>query len=164
MTIRSLPLLALHAGASALVLALALAGPALARDLPGAPVLSLQERLTQARSDIQAANWVLALAGLLDAARDEPANADVHNLLGYSYRKQAKPDLPKAFEHYRLALRLDPTHRGAHEYIGEAYLMDGKPAEARRHLAELERLCGNRTCEEYGDLAGAIDRYRAPSR
>ena len=68
------------------------------------------------------------------------------------------------FAHYRLALRLDPTHRGAHETIGEAYLMDGKPAEARRHLAELERLCGNRTCEEYGDLAGAIDRYRAPSR
>ncbi len=42
--------------------------------------------------------------------------------------------------------------------------MDGQPAEARRHLAQLERLCGNRTCEDYGDLAGAIDRYRAPSR
>lgn len=42
--------------------------------------------------------------------------------------------------------------------------MDGKPADARRHLTELERLCGNRTCEEYADLAAAIARYRPVSR
>ncbi len=147
-----------------MALVLATAAPARARDLPGPPAVSIQDRLRQARMDIQAGNWALALAALQDAARDEPGNADVHNLLGYSYRKQTQPDLAKAIEHYRLALRLDPAHRGAHEYIGEAYLMDGKPADARRHLAELERLCGNRTCEEYGDLSAAIDRYRPPSR
>ncbi|MCY7317839.1 MAG: hypothetical protein LH617_03760 [Ramlibacter sp.] len=80
----------------------------------------------------------------------------MHNLLGYSYRKRATPDLANAFEHYNTALRIQPRHKGAHEDIGEAYLMDRKPAEAEKHLAELERICGNRTCEEYADLAKSI--------
>lgn len=54
-------------------------------------------------------------------------------------------------------------HRGAHEYIGEAYLMDNKPEEAKRHLAELEKICGNRTCEEYADLAKAIAEFKPPA-
>jgi tetratricopeptide (TPR) repeat protein len=85
----------------------------------------------------------------------------VHNLLGYSYRKQAQPNLAKAFEHYQKALGLNPKHKGAHEYIGEAYLMDKKPSEAQKHLAELEKLCGNKNCEEYADLAKAISEYKA---
>lgn len=31
--------------------------------------------------------------------------------------------LDLAFKHYQRALQLDPRHLGAHEYIGEAYLM-----------------------------------------
>jgi hypothetical protein len=58
-------------------------------------------------------------------------------------------------------LQLDPKHKGAHEYIGEAYLMDKKPAEAEKHLASLEQICGNKTCEEYVDLAAAIAKYKA---
>ena len=122
---------------------------------------SASERLATARTAIQAKDWRKAIAELNAAARAEPRNADVHNLLGYSYRKQATPNLPKAFEHYTTALRLNPQHKGAHEYIGEAYLMDKKPAEAEKHLAELEKLCGNKTCEEYADLAKAIADYKA---
>ena len=95
------------------------------------------------------------------AAKEDPRNADVQNLLGYSYRKRSNPDLTKAFEHYNEALKLNPRHKGAHEYIGEAYLMDKKPAEAQKHLAQLEVLCGNKTCEEYADLAKAIANYNA---
>jgi tetratricopeptide (TPR) repeat protein len=91
----------------------------------------------------------------------EPRNADAHNLLGYSHRKQPRPDLAKAFEHYKLALQIDPQHKGAHEYIGEAYLMNNQPAEAEKHLADLARVCGNRTCEEYVDLAQAIAAFKA---
>ena len=69
------------------------------------------------------------------------------------------PDLDKAFEHYRLALDIDPGHKGAHEYIGEAYLMRNQPAQARMHLATLQRLCGNTTCEEYQHLAKALAAY-----
>jgi Flp pilus assembly protein TadD len=136
-----------------------------AADIPGsnpsARSPSVSERLANARSAIDGKDWNRAMSELNAAVREDPRNADVHNLLGYSYRKRATPDLPKAFEHYNTALRLQPSHKGAHEYIGEAYLMDGKPAEAERHLAELERLCGNRTCEEYADLSKAIAGYRA---
>ena len=95
------------------------------------------------------------------AVREAPQNADVHNLLGYTYRKRATPDMAKAFEHYQMALKFDPQHKGAHEYIGEAYLMDRKPDQAEKHLAELEKICGNRTCEEYAELFRAIAAYKA---
>jgi Flp pilus assembly protein TadD len=142
------------------VLALAVAALAHAADTPDVKVPSVSERLATARTAIQAKNWNAALRELTVAVRDEPRNADVHNLLGYSYRKRAAPDLAKAFEHYQTALRLDPRHKGAHEYIGEAYLIDKKPAEAEKHLVQLESICGNRTCEEYADLAKAIADFK----
>ncbi|MEO6623589.1 MAG: hypothetical protein ABIN37_01990 [Burkholderiaceae bacterium] len=121
---------------------------------------SAKERIDVARNAIMAKDWKKALSELNLAAREEPRNADVHNLLGYSYRKQATPDLAKAFEHYKTALTLNPRHKGAHEYIGEAYLMDKKPQEAEKHLAELEKLCGNKSCEEYADLAKSLAEYK----
>lgn len=117
--------------------------------------------LVSARAAIAAKDWPRALAELNAALKLEPRNADVHNLLGYSHRKQARPDLAKAFGHDQLALQIDPSHKGAHEYIGEAYLMDQRPAEAEKHLAELARLCGNQTCEEYRDLDEAIKACKA---
>lgn len=119
------------------------------------------ERIDIARQAIRNKEWRKALAELNRAVRDEPRNADIHNLLGYSYRKQASPNLPKAFEHYRKAIDIDPRHKGAHEYIGEAYLMDKKPQEAEKHLATLQQICGNTSCEEYVDLAKAIADYKA---
>ena len=132
---------------------------AIAADTPSPAVPSkptVEERMAKARDAIKAKDWGTARNELTAAYRESPRNADVNNLLGYTYRKQATPDLSKAFEHYQNALRMNPQHRGAHEYIGEAYLMDNKPAEAQKHLAELEKICGNRTCEEYADLAKAI--------
>ena len=122
---------------------------------------SASERVDLAREAIRKQDWRRSLAELNLAVREEPRNADAHNLLGYTYRKQATPNLPKAFEHYKTALSLNPKHRGAHEYVGEAYLMDKKPQEAEKHLAELEKICGNKTCEEYADLAKAIADYKA---
>ncbi len=121
-------------------------------------------RLSTARLAIKAKDWKRALSELNLAAKDEPKNADVYNLLGYANRKQAQPDLPKAFENYKMALQLDPKHKGAHEYIGEAYLMDKKPAEAEKHLASLEKICGNKTCEEYADLAKSLANYRSKNK
>ncbi len=118
------------------------------------------ERMSSARDAIKANKWQSAIAELRLAVRDEPKNADAHNLLGYSYRKQAKPDLSKSFEHYNIALKIDPMHKGTHHYIGVAYLMDKKPAEADKHLALLEKACGNRTCPEYQDLAKTIATYK----
>lgn len=118
------------------------------------------DRMSTARDAIKVNKWPSAIAELRLAVRDEPKNADAHNLLGYSYRKQAKPDLPKSFEHYNIALKIDPMHKGTHHYIGVAYLMDKKPADADKHLALLEKACGNRSCPEYQDLAKTIATYK----
>lgn len=131
-----------------------------AEDTPSNMGPASVDRLGAARAAIAAKDWPKAIAELNTVVKAEPSNADAHNLLGYSHRKQARPDLAKAFEHYQLALQIDPQHKGAHEYIGEAYLMNNQPAEARRHLAELSRICGNQTCEEYTDLANAIGAYK----
>ena len=142
----------------ALCMSLLAVAPVFAADTSSGP--SVPERLTTARTAIAGKDFGKALTELGLAAREEPRNADVHNLLGYAYRKQATPNLVKAFEHYQTALRLNPKHKGAHEYIGEAYLMDKKPAEAEKHLAALAQICGNTTCEEYADLAKSLADYR----
>lgn len=143
-----------------LLAALCAAPMAHAEDTPSNMGPAALDSLGTARAAIAAKDWPKAIAELNAVVKAEPRNADAHNLLGYSHRKQARPDLAKAFEHYKLALLINPQHKGAHEYIGEAYLMNNQPAEARRHLAELSRICGNQTCEEYTDLANAIGAYK----
>jgi len=125
------------------------------------PRTTVSERLATARTAIAAKDWGRAVTELSAAAREEPRNADVHNLLGYSYRKRATPDITKAFEHYYTALKIDPRHKGAHEYIGEAFLMEKRPIEAEKHLADLEKICGNKTCAEYADLSKSIAEFKA---
>ena len=130
------------------------------RDANTEDVASEQDTpLRAGRKAIAANDWPTAIMLLQKAVLQEPNNPDGFNLLAYSYRKQFKPDIEKAFENYHMALKLDPKHKGAHEYIGEAYLMDKKPAEAAKHLALLASICGNKTCEEYEDLAKAIAEY-----
>jgi len=102
---------------------------------------------------IQAKDWGTAVYHLSIVVRQEPANADAQNLLGYAYRNQKKYDL--ALQHYNEALRLDPSHKGALEYAGEAYVLMGDKAKAQQNLAALERICG-KSCEQYQDLARAI--------
>jgi tetratricopeptide (TPR) repeat protein len=128
---------------------------------PAAMTASKTDRMAVARQAIKAKDWQKSIAELTLQAKEKPGNADTYNLLAYSLRKQATPDLPKAFEYYRLALKTDPKHKGAHGYIGEAYLMDKQPAKAEEHLASLKTICGNTTCEEYQDLAKSIASYRA---
>ncbi|MFM7669817.1 MAG: tetratricopeptide repeat protein [Betaproteobacteria bacterium] len=101
-------------------------------------------------------DWKAAVDSFSKAAQKMPDNADVQNNLGYAYRQLG--DLDKSFAYYKEALRIDPKHRGAHEYIGEAYLKAKQPEKAAEHLAALESICG-KGCEEYQDLAKAIEKY-----
>lgn len=135
-----------------------------ADSMPTADAPAASDRMSTARAAIKVKDWKKALAELNVAVKEDPKNADAHNLYAYVNRKQAQPNLPKAFEHYKIALQLDPKHKGAHEYIGEAYLMDKNPAEAEKHLATLEKICGNKTCEEYADLAKSLADYRVKNK
>ncbi len=106
-------------------------------------------------------NWGAAIKSFHAAERRDSRNADIQNMLGYAYRNVGQ--LETAFKHYQRALQLDPRHRGAHEYIGEAYLMAGNPAKAEEHLAILRKICP-RACEEHDDLRKKISAYRDGSK
>ena len=86
--------------------------------------------------------------------------ADIYNLLGFSYRKSSKPDLDKSYEAYIIALEYDPNHAGAHEYLGELYMMRGDKDKAIIMLGKLENLVG-KNAMEYKDLLKAINSYQS---
>jgi len=103
-------------------------------------------------------DWAGAQGVLKEALSADPNNANYHNLYAYSIRKGANPDMNLVFKHYNEALRLDPKNKGAHEYIGEAYLMVGNVAKAKEHLGQLDKLCFF-SCAEYADLKKSISEY-----
>ena len=104
-------------------------------------------------------DYTKASAILRDALAKAPANAEYHNLYAYALRKGANPDMDLVFKHYGEALRINPKHRGAHEYIGEAYLMTGDLASAEKHLQALRSIC-TLSCEEMRDLQAAVEAHR----
>jgi Flp pilus assembly protein TadD len=103
-------------------------------------------------------DWARAIEFLGKAAQTNGRDADTQNGLGYAYRMSG--NLDAAFKHYKEALALNPKHRAAHEYIGEAYLKVDQLAKAEEHLAALQLLCAPIPCEEVKDLKRAIDTYR----
>jgi Flp pilus assembly protein TadD len=107
---------------------------------------------------VEAKDWKRAVELLSKAAATDPNNADVQNWLGFAQRKSG--NLDAAFAAYNEALKLNPQHRAAHEYIGEAYLLTGNLGKAEQHLAELQKLCTPIPCEEYKDLRRALDEYK----
>jgi Flp pilus assembly protein TadD len=141
-----------------LFLALGLSTSALLAFAADMPSAQPSVDLTKARALIEKKDWPAAVSELERLAKRDRTDADVQNLLGYSLRNSGQLD--KAFVAYDNALRLDPNHRGAHEYIGVAYLTARKPEKAQEHLAQLKRICGSETCEEYQDLAKAIAAYK----
>ena len=124
------------------------------------PVASTDPVLQQFGEATSHKDWAAAAAIVRDAAAKTPGNADYHNLYAYAVRKGANPNMDLVFKHYNEALRINPKHRGAHEYIGEAYLMVGNAGKAKEHLAQLDKLCFF-GCEEYSDLKKSIAEHEA---
>jgi tetratricopeptide (TPR) repeat protein len=93
-----------------------------------------------------------AIATLLLAPdQDDPR---VLNYLGYSHRKLGKMDA--ALGYYHAAVAQNPDFSLVREYLGEAYIQLGELEAAREQLTQIERICGGRACDEYGQLADLI--------
>lgn len=107
---------------------------------------------------IEAGKFKEAIPLLDKAAAKEPKNANVHNNLGYAHRKLKR--FKVALKHYRTALKIEPKHRGANEYLGELYLQTGQLDKAEERLRVLDDACFF-GCEEYRDLKKAIAAYKA---
>ena len=125
---------------------------------PAPPRVRTNPDYEAGKKAVEAHDYKGALESFNRALAKEPDSADIHNYLGYSYRKTGNLDL--AFKHYNEALRIDPKHKATHEYIGEAYLMVNDLPKAEEHLAALKAICVI-ACEEWEDLEKAIAAYRA---
>lgn len=110
------------------------------------------------RQAIEAKDYAGAVRSLEQAAAADPKNADVQTWLGFAHRNLGHYEI--AFKYYREALALSPGHRGAREYLGEAYLQVGDLPHAEEQLAALDRICLT-GCDELKQLQGKIAAYKA---
>ena len=106
---------------------------------------------------IDAGDYDKAIDRLHNALDDDPDNADIMSLLGFSYRKAQNYE--NALTFYEWALRAEPEHRGANEYLGELYLETNQFDKAMQQLEILDSLCTFK-CKEYSTLKDAIDTYQ----
>ena len=81
-------------------------------------------------------------------------NPDILNDYAFSLRNLKQFD--KAEKFYLAALKIDPKHVGANEYLGELYLQTKRPEQAKKILEILK----NCNCEEYKELKEQVEKYK----
>ena len=119
----------------------------------------------QRETDFQKAEYMIkgeqyaeAIPLLQKVVADNPRDADAWNYLGFAARKLGRKE--EALGYYERALKVDPQHKGANEYLGELYLMMNNLPKAEAQLAILKGICGT-NCEEVEDLEADIADYKA---
>ena len=124
------------------------------------------QRRSGALPDPELTDYAFALAGaeryqeaidvldLLDNANTPRAL----NARGYATRKLGRTD--EGISYYLKAVALDPNYPQVREYLGEAYVIEGKYDLAKDQLATIQKLCGS-DCEYYENLAEALAQAHA---
>lgn len=123
-------------------------------------------RCVQVRSEILSDEavtdyaYALAQAERFDEALEvldmvtNPDTPKALNYRGYITRKLGRTD--EGISYYLKSVAMDPQYAQVREYLGEAYVIQGKLDLAREQLQIIQTLCGTE-CEEYRDLAEAIE-------
>ncbi len=107
---------------------------------------------------IDAKDWPSAIKNFRLVVSKDAKNADAFNYMGYAHRQMG--DYASAFKAYGEALAINPNHKGANEYIGEAYLKTGNLEKAEMHLAKLDDIC-TFGCAEYTMLKRKVAEFKA---
>ena len=89
---------------------------------------------------------------------DNPITARALNYRGYATRKLGRTD--EGISYYLKSVELDPSYPQVREYLGEAYIVEGKYDLAKEQLVMIERLCGS-GCVYYEDSADALAQAHA---
>jgi len=96
-------------------------------------------------------DYPAAIDQLKALGRDD--NANVANLIGYSYRKLGDYRLSQVW--YERALKTDPNHVLTWQYYGLWQIEQGNRDQAQYHLNRIAAICGT-DCEHYRSLAAAL--------
>jgi tetratricopeptide (TPR) repeat protein len=84
---------------------------------------------------------------------DNPNTPRALNYRGYATRKLGRTD--EGINYYLKSIALDPNYPQVREYLGEAYIAEGKYDLAKDQLSAIEKICGS-GCVYYEDLANAL--------
>ena len=90
---------------------------------------------------------------------ENPNTARALNYRGYATRQLGRTD--EGIGYYLQSVALDPKYPQVREYLGEAYVIQGKFDLAKDQLSMIEKLCGSKECEYYEDLSDALEKARA---
>ncbi len=90
---------------------------------------------------------------------DNPNTPRALNYRGYATRKLGRTD--EGIGYYLQSVALDPNYPQVREYLGEAYVVQGKFDLAKEQLSTIAKLCGSTECEYYEDLADALEKAHA---
>jgi tetratricopeptide (TPR) repeat protein len=148
-----------------------LGGPALAVTSGGKSeqAAPADEDYARGKAAFDRQDWPEVVERMTRVIAERPWHDDAHNRLGFAYRKLG--DYDRALEAYDRALELNPHHRGALEYLGEAYLELDRPELAKQMLDRLAAECqqvairataaagSESDCEEWQELKQAYDSY-----
>ena len=98
-------------------------------------------------------DYAVAIDQLKGLGHDD--NANVANLIGYSYRKLGDYKLSQVW--YERALKTDPNHVLTWQYYGLWQIEQGNREQAQYHLNRIAALTGTGS-EEYRSLASALEK------
>jgi tetratricopeptide (TPR) repeat protein len=85
---------------------------------------------------------------------ENPNTPRALNYRGYATRKLGRVD--EGIGYYLKSVALDPNYPQVREYLGEAYVIVGKFDLAKDQLATIEKICGSKDCQYYGELEKAL--------
>lgn len=146
-----------HPALAATLIAVLLAAPQQTRAASSDDDKAPKSEFSLAKQAMDDGDFQVAINKLARLHETDPNDADVLNLLGYGYRKIGNFD--QARGNYLQALAINPTHRGANEYLGELYLQTGQLDKAEERLSVLDKDCFF-GCSEYTDLKESIAKYK----
>jgi tetratricopeptide (TPR) repeat protein len=84
---------------------------------------------------------------------ENPGTPEALNYRGYATRKLGRVE--EGIGYYLASVALDPEYPQVREYLGEAYVVQGRIDLALEQLDAIEALCGT-SCEYYVELAEEI--------